>query len=87
MNQPLTTAAVAAFAGLLGYAVHAGIWTERVDQILAEHERRLNAQSDRLKKLEEVATETKSRLSTIEAQLSFLVRNARADEHPTFEPR
>ena len=66
--------------GTLGYAIALGSWKGEMSQVIIEHARRLNAQEAHMEAIDQLAYNSENRLSTIEAQLGFLVSRERDRE-------
>lgn len=86
VSQPVTFAIVTLVASLIGYSIGVGSWSGKIDQMLIEHERRLNSQDRHMENIDEVAANTSSRLASIEVQLGYLVRSVQAAERAPYRP-
>ena len=82
-------AAVAALAGLVGYAVGVGIWAGGLQQVADDHDRRLEQHAQRIDRLEQNLITSQISLARIEEQLRTLVSAAvgvRTEIEPAEEP-
>lgn len=76
--QPLTIGLLMGIVALVSFGIGGGIWAGGLQAIVSQNRAANHVQEQRLSRLEEMSSEMRSQLASINAQLTFLVRRAQS---------
>ena len=80
--QPLTVGVLVSFASLIGFAVGLGVWGGTLNRTVAEHEAKIAKLIDQQERSASSMATTNVTLAQIQAQLTYLVRDAQQAQYP-----